>query len=234
MDKCWSCFLGKIEYEKAFELQQKLVELRLNKTIDDIVLVLEHPPTITLGKFAKKENIIATGVELEKAGVEVCHSNRGGDVTFHCPGQLIIYPIMDLRARGGNLRRFLSDLEEVVLDTLAFYNINAERWSSHPGIWVKGEQIAAIGLHFKRGVSMHGISLNVNPDLSTFNVINLCGLAGKKATSILELTQHETSIEEVAEKIMACFSEVLKVSLDPISKEQVLGDVLGQETTELV
>ncbi|MBN1368612.1 MAG: lipoyl(octanoyl) transferase LipB [Dehalococcoidaceae bacterium] len=227
MKPCWICNLGLMPYDQALELQTRLAFLRYKKAIDDILLLLEHPPTVTLGKFGKIENVLVTEDELINRGISLCTSNRGGDVTFHCPGQLVVYPIMDMRSREGNLRRFLSELEEVVIKVTVAFGVPGERWSEHPGIWVEGRQIAAIGLHFVRGVSMHGISLNVNPDLEAFRVINLCGIAGKEATSIAKMAKKDVNIEQAVELVRESFPTVFEVQLEDISREQVLGDVIG-------
>lgn len=229
--RCWFCDLGTIEYRQAFALQEKLVTLRHNDFIDDILLILEHPPTITLGRFGKMENVLDTEQGLIEKGISLHRSNRGGDVTLHCPGQLVVYPIMDMRQQGGNLRNFLFNLEEVVLKTLATYSIAAQRWDKHPGIWSEGKQIAAIGLHFKRGISMHGVSLNVCPELASFNLINLCGIAGKKATSMAELLSSDQDIEQVIPTMLDSFSSVFKVEMEQISKEQIMEDVLGEKAS---
>lgn len=227
MSKCWVCNLGRIDYETAAGLQCRLLELRCHDRIDDIVLLLEHPPTITLGKFAKRDNILVSPAELERRGIALCPSDRGGDATVHCPGQLVVYPIMSLRNRGGRLRDFIKDLEEVVIRTLLGYGIPAERWSEHPGIWVEGQQIAAIGLRISRSVSMHGLSLNVNPDSAIFNVINLCGLPGKKATSISQLLGKSVALRDVMDSAMRNFAAVFNVDLEQISRLQVLEDTRG-------
>lgn len=227
MKPCWVCNLGLMPYDQALELQTRLAFLRYKKAIDDILLLLEHPPTVTLGKFGKIENVLAGEDELKKRGISLCRTNRGGDATFHCPGQLIIYPIMDMRSREGNLRRFLSELEEVAIKAIAAFGVQGERWPEHPGIWVEGRQIAAIGLHFVRGVSMHGISLNINPELEAFQVINLCGMAGKEATSIARITKKDVGMKQAVEFVRGAFSTVFGVSLEDISRQQVLGDVLG-------
>lgn len=224
MSKCWVCNLGRVDYEEAAGLQRRLLELRCQDRIEDIVLLLEHPPTITLGKFAKRDNILLSPPELERRGIAVCLSDRGGDATVHGPGQLVIYPIMSLRNRGGSLRKFLKDLEEVAIRTLREYAIPAERWSEHPGIWVGGKQIAAIGLRISRSVSMHGLSLNVNPDPAIFDVINLCGLPGKKATSISQLLGKSVALGDVMDSAMNNFAGVFNVELEQISRRQVLED----------
>ena len=188
LKECLLCRLGRITYPEAIALQQKLVQDRFEGKIDDVLLLLEHPPTITLGKFARHENILIAADALAEKGIAVYASNRGGDVTFHCPGQLVIHPIINLRYRGA--RAYIGDLEEMGSRVLRDYGIAAEKLGQHPGIWVNGKQIGAVGLHVSRGISMHGLSLNVNPDLSAFNVINICGLPGRSATSIANELGH--------------------------------------------
>jgi lipoyl(octanoyl) transferase len=221
-------------YSETDELQHRLLELRYKDIIDDILLILEHPPTITLGKFGKTENVLVDEQEMFRRGVALFKSDRGGDATFHCPGQMVLYPIMNLRARGGELRRYLHELEEVALCTLKDYGINAARWSEHPGIWVDGKQIGAIGLRISRSISMHGLSLNVNPDLSSFDVINLCGLPDKKATSMQQELGKNVDINGVSSRLKQCFASIFKVELESISAEQVIGDSLAQEIAGMV
>jgi lipoate-protein ligase B len=220
----WVCHLGLMDYARSLVLQQRLMQLRFEGCIDDILLVLQHPPTVTLGRFGKKENLLVSEPELEGQGIVFCRTDRGGDITFHCPGQLIIYPIMDLRKRKGRLRDFLTRIEEAAIKTLGFYGVEAERWSEHPGIWVRGKQIGAVGLRISRGISMHGLSLNVNPALSRFKVINLCGLPGMEATSIAELTGKPVTVAGVRKKLEKNFSEVFNTKLMEISAKQVKED----------
>ena len=232
--RCAVCKIGRITYLEAAALQRKLVQARLENKIGDILLTLEHPPTITLGKFAKPENILISRDLLTKQGIEVYPSSRGGDVTFHCPGQLLIHPIMNLRRRPRMLRGFISDLEEVALKVLWGYGIPAERWSEHPGLWVNGKQIAALGLHFSHGVSEHGLSLNVDPDLRSFEVINLCGLPGKTAASISGELGRDVTMDDAEENIVRSFADIFGVDLDPISKEQLEGACREPEAARMV
>ena len=226
---CLLCKLGRLTYPDATTLQQNLVQARFAKKIDDVLLILEHPPTITLGRFAQPENILIPPEILAEKGVAVHASNRGGDVTFHCPGQLVVYPIMDLRKRPGVLRGYIADLEEVALRVLVAYDIAAERWLEHPGLWVNGKQIGAIGLHLSHGISMHGLSLNVNPDLKSFEVINLCGLPGKMATSIAGELGHDISSEEVEQRVIDSFADVFRVELKPVLRDQLEGECIDPE-----
>jgi len=234
MMHCWVCNLGLIPYKEAHELQRRLITLRQKGRIDDILLLLEHPPTITLGRFASSDNILVTHEELKQRGITLYSSDRAGETTFHCPGQLVVYPIIDIRHRVGRLREYLNSLEEVALQTLAHFGIGAGRWLKHPGIWKDGMQIAAIGLLLSRGITMHGLSLNVNPDLDDFEVINLCGLPGKKATSISQQLGYEVDINDVIKCTESTFSKIFKVELVSISSEQVIGDSYEAESAGVV
>jgi lipoate-protein ligase B len=221
-------------YPDAITLQQRLVKDRFEEKISDTLLILEHPPTITLGRFAKPQNILASPAILAEKGIAVHASNRGGDVTFHCPGQLVVYPIMDLRKRPGALRSYITDLEEAALRVLMAYGIAAERWPEHPGLWVNGKQIGAIGLHVSHGISMHGLSLNVNPDLKSFEVINLCGMPGKEATSIAGELGHKISSKDVEQRLLDSFSNVFRVELKPVLRDQLEGKCVEPEAARVV
>ena len=234
LSRCGLCRLGRITYPEAAALQQKLVTARFEDRIGDILLVLEHPPTITLGKFAKVENILLPPEVLATRGIGIYTSNRGGDVTFHCPGQLLIHPVMDLKRKPGGLRGFITNLEEVALRVLWGYDIPAERWSEHPGLWVKGRQIGALGLHFSHGISEHGLSLNVDPDLLSFEVINLCGMPGKVPASIASELGENITMTEVEEKVIRSFSEVFSVEVEPISRENLEGACSEPEAARMV
>ena len=232
---CLLCRLGRVGYPEAAALQQRLLQSRFEEKTGDMLLLLEHPPTITLGRFAKTENILLSAEALKQKGIEVHRSDRGGDATFHCPGQLVIHPILDLRQRPGVLRGYITDLEETALRVLQDYGIAAERWEEHPGLWVRGKQIGAIGLRFSHGISMHGLALNVNPDLASFGVINLCGLPGMAPTSIAaETGRGDISMDGVEEVIIKSFAAVFKVEMKPISREQLEGEALEPETARMV
>ncbi len=213
------CKLGMISFPDAMELEHRLIKLISEEKTYDVLLLLEHPPTVTMGKFGKPENVLLTLSELEQKGIAFYDSDRGGDATFNCPGQIIVHPIINLKHRGA--RAYIADLNEMGARVLSSYGIETDKLSAHPGIWVKGKQIGAVGLRVSHGVSMHGFSFNVNPDLSTFKVINLCGLPGKKATSIEAEIGRTVLMEEVTQRLVDAFSEVFKVSLSEIPDEQL-------------
>lgn len=205
---------GLVEYGDAYHLQQKLLVDRLNGCMEDTLLLLEHPPTITVGKSGKLENILASPAQLAEAGVSLVFTDRGGDVTYHGPGQIVGYPIFDLRERGKDVHHYLHNLEEVLIRTLNDFSIKSSRDSDHAGVWVKDEEIAAVGLSVRKWVTMHGFALNVNTDLARFSLINPCGFADRKATSMARLLGQEIPMESVTEKLLAHFAAIFDVQLE--------------------
>jgi lipoyl(octanoyl) transferase len=203
-------------------LQQRLVELRKEGQIGDVLLLLEHTPVITLGRNAKASNIVASPEQLASRGVEVFECDRGGDVTFHGPGQIVGYPIFDLRGfpspdpkrKTLGVIEYVRRLEEVLIRTCAEYGISTKRIPELTGVWTSGEQggeeakIAALGVHISRGVTSHGIALNVNTDLSFFNLIIPCGIIGKPVTSMKREMSKELDPEPVANAITRHFGQV--------------------------
>jgi lipoate-protein ligase B len=210
------CDLGLTSYAQAMDLERSLSQMRAEEKVPDTLLLMEHPPTVTMGRFGKARNVLLPPEELFAKGIAFHTTDRGGDATFHCPGQLILHPVLSLRHRPGTMRSFIADLEEVVLRVLASNGVNAERWPAHPGLWVAGRQIAALGLHVSRSVSTHGIAFNINPDLDSFKVINLCGLPGKEATSLAHETGRDIKVGEVAPQVLAAFAEVFHISLETV------------------
>jgi len=236
--------LGTVDYRTALRLQQKLVGLRKEGGVGDLLLLLEHTPVITLGRNAKAQNVVASPELLARRGVEVFECDRGGDVTFHGPGQLVAYPIFDLRGlpsksesrRTMGVIEFVRDLEEVLIGTCRDYGINTKRISGLTGVWTSdypvaptpappgtpGEgaapstppteeaKIAALGIHVSRGVTSHGIALNVNTDLSFFNLIVPCGIGSKPVTSMAKELGRELPVLEVAHALSRNFGSVFE------------------------
>jgi len=211
--RCVVYWLGLIDYRDAYRLQQKLFRERRDGRIPDTLLLLEHPPTITVGKSGKLENILASREQLAQQGVSLVFIDRGGDVTYHGPGQLVGYPIFDLRGRGRDAHRYIRNLEEAIIRTLNDFSIKSGRDHSHAGVWVENEEIAAIGLSLSQWVTMHGFALNVNTDLAQFNLINPCGFTNRRATSISRLLGREIPMAEVKERLLAHFAEVFNADL---------------------
>jgi lipoyl(octanoyl) transferase len=186
MRKCQVRELGRIGYGPALALQQELIAGRKAGTSPDHLLLLEHPHVITLGRNGRQENLLASPTIMERAGIEYFPTDRGGDVTYHGPGQLVAYPIMDLREWKRDVGAFVRVVEQTIIDTLADYGIEAGRIPKLTGVWVDDRKIAAIGVHISRWVTSHGLALNVNTDMSYFQYIVPCGLT-KPVTSMAQL-----------------------------------------------
>lgn len=199
--------LGVVKYREAWELQRRLHHQRVEGGIPDLLLLLEHPPTITIGRSGSLDNVLISSKRLVQAGIPLFFIDRGGDVTYHGFGQLVGYPILDLRDQGRDLHLYIRNLEEVIIRTLGDFSIEADWNESHPGVWVKGEEIAAIGLSVKKWVSMHGFALNVNTDLHHFAFINPCGFSDKRATSMSKVIGQKISTEEVADHLKSHFCD---------------------------
>lgn len=190
-DPIAASWLGRIAYRDAWALQKRLVEARVAGEIPDTLLLLEHDAVLTLGKNADETHVLATPRELRRRGIEVLRVERGGEVTYHGPGQLVAYPILRLGERGILLRALVRALEEAMIETCAVLGVEAARRDGHPGCWVMEEgrpsrKIGALGIRIERGVSYHGIALNVDPDLRDFELIDPCGMPGLVSTSIAE------------------------------------------------
>jgi lipoate-protein ligase B len=205
--------LGLVEYSDACCLQRDMHRRVVDGKCEDSLLLLEHPPTITVGKSGKQENILASRTELAGKGVSLLFVERGGDVTYHGPGQLIAYPLIDLRKRGEDVHKYVTDLEEVVIRTLNDFSIRGSRDETHAGVWVGKDEIAAIGISLKRWVSLHGIALNVSVDLKGFSLINPCGFTDRKATSMSNLLSRDIPVKDVSGKFLLHFSEVFDIDI---------------------
>lgn len=203
MRKCHVRELGRMDYARAFELQQQLARERKQGAIPDHLLLLEHPHVITMGRNGHEENLLAGGDILERAGIAFHPTDRGGDITYHGPGQLVGYPILDLREWQRDVGAYMRAIEQVIIDTLADYGIPSGRIPKLTGVWVGERKIAAIGVHLSRWVTSHGFALNVNTDLSYFQYIVPCGLT-KPVTSMAELGVR-ASVDEVAETLAGHF-----------------------------
>ncbi len=231
--RCVTRWLGLIEYGDALRRQRKLFRERLDGQIPDTLLLLEHPPTITIGKSGRLENILVPRAQLAAKGISLVFIDRGGDVTYHGPGQLVGYPVIDLRERGKDAHRYLHDLEEVLIRTLNDFSIGSARDDNHAGVWVKGEEIAAIGLSLRKWITMHGFALNVNTDLSPFSLINPCGFTDRKATSMSRLLGAEIPLEAVMKRLLTNFAEVFNARLE-LGVETMVRSRCAEKTAALV
>ncbi|MBZ5626583.1 MAG: lipoyl(octanoyl) transferase LipB [Acidobacteriia bacterium] len=212
MRKCCLRELGRVDYGTALELQRQLVAERKQGLIPDQLLLLEHPHVITLGRNGHLENLLANDHVLGRAGIAFFPTDRGGDITYHGPGQLVGYPIMDLREWKRDVGAYVRSIEQVIIDTLADYGIAAGRIQGLTGVWVAERKIAAIGVHISRWVTSHGFALNVATDLSYFQYIVPCGLT-KPVTSMEQLGAHAT-LEEVSRTLAGHFGRVFDCASD--------------------
>lgn len=176
--------LGVVPYAEALELQRALADDRISGRIPDTLLLLEHPPVVTLGRGTRQSSLPIDPESLKRRGVDVFEIERGGDVTYHGPGQLVGYPIIDLQQHRADLHWYLRQLEQVLIDALASFDIQAERRERFTGVWTRGRKIASIGIHVRQWVTWHGFALNVTTDLSPFSLIVPCGIPDVEMTSI--------------------------------------------------
>ena len=197
MRRCEFRDLGRMAWREAFALQQELVAGRKSGAIPDQFLIVEHPHVITLGRNAHEENVLAPAAVLERAGIAVETTDRGGDVTYHGPGQVVGYPILDLKDWKRDVGAYVRAIEQVMIDTLAVFGLAGERIAGMTGVWVRGAKVAAIGVHLSRWVTSHGFALNVDTDLSYFRYIVPCGLT-KPVTSLRDLGCGATRTEVVS------------------------------------
>lgn len=200
--------IGQSRYIPSLELQEELVAKRKTDDIRDTLILVEHEPVFTLGRNAKEENILLPRKEIEKLGVDVVEIGRGGDVTYHGPGQIVAYPIIDLKTLGKGVLWYVNSLEQVVIKVLADFGIIAEGGCEDRGVWIGNEKIAALGVRITRGVTMHGFALNVKLDMKPYSWIVPCGIHGKGVTS-MDKFQPDISVAEVKKSIVQHFSEVI-------------------------
>lgn len=204
--------LGLVSYEDALALQRSLVDGRRAGRIGDTLLLLEHPHVITLGVRGGRTHVLASAETLAARGVEIHETGRGGDVTYHGPGQIVGYPILDLNPDRRDVHRYVRDLEEVLIRTAADFGIAAARVAGLTGVWVGNEKLAAIGVRIARWVTSHGFALNVSTDLDYFGLIVPCGITDRGVTSLSRLLGHSVELDTVEDRIASHFSNVFQLS----------------------
>ncbi|HEY9229171.1 MAG TPA: lipoyl(octanoyl) transferase LipB [Gemmatimonadaceae bacterium] len=210
MRQLWIEHLGILAYAEALDLQRQVARARISGAIDqDVLLLVEHPPVITLGRSTKAGNLLASPALLENRGVELFEVERGGDVTFHGPGQLVGYPIVDLKRHRQDLHWYLRQVEQALIDGLSDLGVQSERQAGLTGVWTHGRKIASIGVHARDWVTWHGFALNVTTDLSYFDLMVPCGIQAVTMTSVLqELGPARTSFPTVSEAVALSFARV--------------------------
>ncbi len=226
MNRCHTIDLGLIGYAEAWALQKRIVAARKAAAIEDVLLVCEHPHVITQGRNGKREHLLASEHVLRQKGVEYYETSRGGDITYHGPGQLVGYPILNLGAIRRDVVWYVRMLEEAMIRATSEFGITAERVAGKTGIWVKSgdteEKLAAIGVHISRWVTSHGFAYNVSTDLRYFDLIVPCGIADRKATSLEKLLGRSVEQEEVAQRIARHLGELFGLEMQEASKKELL------------
>jgi lipoyl(octanoyl) transferase len=221
--------LGRVEYRDGLELQRQFQEARRANEVPDTLLLLEHPPVLTLGRGAKENNILTPKAQLDALGVEVFETDRGGDVTYHGPGQIVGYPLLHLGPGRQDVRKYVRAIEELIIRTVADFGITATRFEQWPGVWVAESRrggprkIAALGVHLSRWYTKHGFALNVSPELSHFQLIVPCGIREAGVTSMRDELQKDLKVAEVEERIVHHFRDVFdcEVTTAPEPKRTV-------------
>ncbi len=223
-NECWLVDIGRIGYEPACDLQRRAVEARKAGAIPDVLLLCEHPHVITLGRNGRQENLRASNSVLRQMRVEFHPTDRGGDITYHGPGQIVGYPILDLASHRRDVRWYVERLEETMIRATREFGVEAKRIEGLRGIWVAApaapEKLAALGVHLSRWVTSHGFAYNVSTDLRYFDLIVPCGIADKRATSLEKLLGRGVDSHEVAQKLARHFGEVFERRMVPMSLDE--------------
>jgi lipoyl(octanoyl) transferase len=206
--ECSAGYLGLVEYQSGLKLQEILHQRRRENSNPDVLLLLEHEPVYTIGRFGSEEDIIVPRSTLFAEKISVINTSRGGKITFHGPGQLVGYPILNLRQLGIGVRDYVSLLEDVVIRLLGDFGIRGEKVDLHPGVWVGGRKVCSIGINVSQDVTTHGFALNVNTNLDYFEYIKPCGLSGKDITSMAVVLGHYVSFNDVVEGVIEQFAHV--------------------------
>jgi lipoate-protein ligase B len=212
---CIAPYLGMVPYGVALKLQQRLVQARAEGKIGDVILLLEHPSVFTVGRFKGGEGVTVPPEILAREGIAVFHTDRGGGITYHGPGQLVGYPIVNLKENGLGVRQYIWKLEEAIIKTLLALGIQGYRLAGYPGVWASGKKVCSIGIHVSHHITTHGFALNATNDLCYFKkYIRPCGLQGEVMTSISELLGRHMVMEEIIEKLLSSFSEVFGLTCE--------------------
>jgi lipoate-protein ligase B len=218
---CYALFLGTIDYAAALQLQMQVCRLKKRSLQEDVLLLLEHPPTITLGRNGTWRHLLARDESLASRGVRCYEADRGGDITFHGPGQLVGYPILRLEGGERDVHLYMRRLEEVLIRVLSCFGIEGSRREGLTGVWTGPKKIAALGVHISRWITRHGFALNVQTDLSFFDLILPCGIAGLEAASMSSALRRTVEVSDVANRLGGEFGEVLGRNLVWLSENEL-------------
>jgi lipoyl(octanoyl) transferase len=226
--------LGTLAYQEAWDLQHRIHEAKQAGLSADVLLLLEHAHVFTLGKNAKRENILISESALKERGIDCVSIERGGDVTYHGPGQLIGYPIFFLEALKLKVVDFVGRLEEVMIRVLESYGLPAQRSSLNRGVWVKEAKLGFVGIALRRGITLHGFALNVAPKLSYYNMIYSCGLKGVEIVSLSSLLRRSISMEEVKKRTIDSFESVFHLKAEQTSLTDLLAILSASPHQKLI
>lgn len=213
--------LGTMRYRECAQFQRDLLEAVADGDLPDLLLTVQHPPVFTLGSAFKPEHLLQSVEELNALGYDVEKTDRGGDVTYHGPGQLVVYPIFDVGRHGRDLHRWIRNLEEAVLKVVADFGLEGRRFPPHTGVWVGDRKICALGIRMRRWVSMHGIALNVENALDPFALIVPCGIADYGVTSLAQETARAVGLSEVTQSAERAFAQVFGLDLHRASLSEL-------------
>jgi lipoyl(octanoyl) transferase len=222
MEKALLLDLGLVPFAEAWALQKQVWRLRVEEKIPDTLILVEHPPVITLGKSGKAGNLLVSEDQLKARGIDLFRIERGGDITWHGPGQLVGYPIFFIREAIAGVRAFVTRVEESLIQMLAALEIRAGRKPGLTGVWVGAEKVAALGIAVRQRVSFHGFALNVSPDLVGFQLINPCGIRNKGVTSLARLLNRPVSMPLMKHRVVSAFETVFDKELVLTSRARVL------------
>ncbi len=213
--------LGLMPYEPAFAIQERILEARMRDRLPSTIILQENSSVFTIGRSGSRSNILASADELQRLGIEVLEVNRGGDITYHGPGQLIVSPLLYLGDVDLNANQYLHRLEDVLIDLLSTFGIRTYKKKDYPGVWWNQAKIGAVGIAVKHGYTFHGFSLNVNLDLAPFNLINPCGVSQMLITSLHQILGHEIPMAEIKEKLHEIMMETFSLNIREVSWKEV-------------
>lgn len=209
--------LGRCPYPEAYRLQKEMVNRRLAGAIPDTLILVEHPPVFTIGRGGSREHLLVSQEVMEREGITVHEIDRGGDITYHGPGQIVGYPIINLKEHTPDVHLTVHLYEEALIQVLADYGIEAGRETNYPGVWVNGAKVAAIGIGIRRWVTYHGFAFNINPDLRFFQMIVPCGITDRPVISLATLLRRPIEPEEVKPAVVKYLAAVF--GLEPLERE---------------
>jgi lipoate-protein ligase B len=214
----WKCLvIPQVNYKKAWDMQHNLVAARKNGAMDtDIIMMLEHSPVFTLGRRGSRKNISVPQAFLEKSGIKVVRVERGGDITYHGPGQIVVYPIVDLGKAKLTVADYVFAMEEIMIRTAGKWGVKAKRSPKNPGVWVKDRKLGSLGLAIRRSISFHGFAFNVNNSLEPFSWINPCGLTNTHMTSMEQELKRTVSMNKIRESLKLHIKDIFGIGLENV------------------